>query len=207
MTQSREDRLKALKAELVGGLLLSPAEVGEILDVHQRTVVDYIHTGRLEAWQLGGSWKVPEEALRRFVVQAKRGGADPDKRSPFEAVRWDGDRYEVTVDEATYTLAAIDGVPISDIVDFAKRAYGDRPVHRFDPATRSLTDEVIGPIWQKRIDEDLIEILKLMGHEPGATATLTVVPTGARTERELRDVAMTFEKRRAIWKRRQAESA
>jgi excisionase family DNA binding protein len=57
----------ALKQELVGGDLLSAAEVAEILDIHPRTVGEYIKEGKLRAFQLGGGWKISEGALRAFV--------------------------------------------------------------------------------------------------------------------------------------------
>ena len=59
--------LEALKRELVGGDLLSATEVAEILDIHPRTVGDYIKEGKLRGFQLGGGWKVSEGALRAFV--------------------------------------------------------------------------------------------------------------------------------------------
>ena len=63
----RRQRIEQLKAELVGGDLFSAAEVAEILDVHPRTVNDYVREGRLKAIQLGGGWKISELALRAFV--------------------------------------------------------------------------------------------------------------------------------------------
>jgi excisionase family DNA binding protein len=63
----RRQRILALKQELVGGDLLSAAEVAEILDIHPRTVGEYIREGKLRAFQLGGGWKISEGALRAFV--------------------------------------------------------------------------------------------------------------------------------------------
>jgi excisionase family DNA binding protein len=63
----RRQRIAALKRELVGGDLFSAAEVAEILDIHPRTVGEYIREGKLKAFQLGGGWKVSEAALRVFV--------------------------------------------------------------------------------------------------------------------------------------------
>jgi excisionase family DNA binding protein len=164
MTQPYEDRasrLSALKEELVGGLILSPAEVADVLEIHQRTVLDYIHSGRLEAWQLGGSWKIPEAALRKFVLMAKRGGQDLDKRSPFDAVTWTDDDYTVEVKGDSYRLLSIDDVPFSNIVAFARRQYKK--------------------VWQKRIDEDLVEILHLLGSQPGPEVSLRLQRVEWRT--------------------------
>ena len=57
----------ALKQELVGGTCSRAAEVAEILDIHPRTVGEYIREGKLRAFQLGGGWKISEGALRAFV--------------------------------------------------------------------------------------------------------------------------------------------
>ena len=63
----RRKRIDELKAELVGGDLLTAAEVAEILDINPRTVNEYVRDGRLKAIQVGGGWKISERALRAFV--------------------------------------------------------------------------------------------------------------------------------------------
>lgn len=63
---SRRERIDGLKQELLGDFLTA-AEVAEILEVHPRTVGEYIRDGRLQALQIGGGWRISEEALRRFV--------------------------------------------------------------------------------------------------------------------------------------------
>jgi excisionase family DNA binding protein len=71
--RERRRRIAALKQELVGGELLTAAEVAEILDIHPRTVGEYIREGKLRAYQFGGGWKISESALREFVRgQTKR---------------------------------------------------------------------------------------------------------------------------------------
>ena len=65
--RERRRRIAALKQELVGGDLLTAAEVAEILDIHPRTVGEYIREGKLRAYQFGGGWKISESALREFV--------------------------------------------------------------------------------------------------------------------------------------------
>jgi excisionase family DNA binding protein len=65
--RERRRRIAALKQELVGGDLLTAAEVAEILDIHPRTVGEYIREGKLHAYQFGGGWKISENALREFV--------------------------------------------------------------------------------------------------------------------------------------------
>ena len=63
----RRTKLEELKAELVGGELFSAAEVAEVLDLHPRTVNEYVRDGKLNAIQVGGGWKISERALRAFV--------------------------------------------------------------------------------------------------------------------------------------------
>lgn len=70
--RARRQRIAALKQELVDGDLLTAAEVAEILDVHPRTVGEYIRDGKLRAFQFGGSWRVSENALRAFVRDLPR---------------------------------------------------------------------------------------------------------------------------------------
>ena len=66
---ARRERILALKRELIGGDLFTAAEVAEILDIHPRTVGEYIRDGKLKAFQFGGGWKISEGALRQFVRQ------------------------------------------------------------------------------------------------------------------------------------------
>jgi excisionase family DNA binding protein len=68
----RRKRIAALKQELVGGELLTAAEVAEILDIHPRTVSEYIREGKVRAFQFGGGWKISENALRAFVRDQTR---------------------------------------------------------------------------------------------------------------------------------------
>jgi len=77
-----KDRVRRLKEELFGELL-STAEVAEILEVHPRTVGDYIREGRLHAIQIGGGWKVPEDALREFARGLTEAGPPPKRRGMF----------------------------------------------------------------------------------------------------------------------------
>lgn len=69
----RRDRILALKRELIGGDLFTAAEVAEVLDIHPRTVGEYIRDGKLKAFQFGGGWKISEGALRQFVREQTLG--------------------------------------------------------------------------------------------------------------------------------------
>ena len=63
---ARQAKIEALKAELLGDLLTT-AEVAEVLDVHPRTVGEYLREGKLTGIQLAGGWRVSEKSLREFV--------------------------------------------------------------------------------------------------------------------------------------------
>ena len=107
---------------------------------------------------------------------------DYAKLSPFEATRWKEDRPEVRVAGSWYALEALNGHAADRIVRFCKDTYGRR--------------------WQKRFDEDLVEVLSRMGHPPGKTVTLRVKALDSREVRTLKNVAMTEANRRAIWRAR-----
>jgi hypothetical protein len=97
--------------------------------------------------------------------------------SPFEAVQWSGQQPRVRVHGQWYTLRAIDGVPVEQIVSFAR---GTEP-----------------HAWQKRFNEDLVELLTLMGHRPDTVTTLSV-DDAAGQPRVLPDVPMTETNRSAL---------
>lgn len=78
--QGRKQYLAELKQELLGGGLLTAAEVADILEIHPRTVTEYIRTGALPAYQFGGAWKVSEATLRAFLRQQA-----PQQSSPQAA--------------------------------------------------------------------------------------------------------------------------
>ncbi|GMV94072.1 MAG: hypothetical protein AMXMBFR82_38500 [Candidatus Hydrogenedentota bacterium] len=100
------------------------------------------------------------------------------KLSPFAAVRWQESQPEVMVDDVWYTLVSLNGVPASDIVAFSQETFGDK--------------------WQKRFEEDLVELLTRMGHEPDDTVTLVVQTLDTAETRTLEDVPMTYANRKVI---------
>src|SRR5690606_33621851 len=100
------------------------------------------------------------------------------KRSPFAAVRWQNVQPEVRVGEDWFQLVSIDGVPAGEIVTYCRKNYGER--------------------WQKRFEEDLVEVLSRMGHQPKNTVELVVCPVGSSKTRTLKSVPMTEANRRAI---------
>lgn len=119
-------------------------------------------------------------------ASASQGGRGMPTLAPFDAIEWTAAAPRVRVHGEWVTLLAIDGRRVEDIVAFARETYPDRPGE-----TR--------PLWQKRFEEDLVEVLTRMGQAPGAEVDLIVEdPSGA--QRTLEDVAMTAENRRELWK-------
>ena len=100
------------------------------------------------------------------------------KRSPFAAVRWNETEPEVRLEDRWYKLVALDGVPAGEIVDFSRATYGE--------------------LWQKRFEEDLVEVLSKMDHPPGDTVTLELLSISSAKRVLRQGVAMTRQNRQAI---------
>jgi hypothetical protein len=109
------------------------------------------------------------------------------KLAPFSAVRWKESTPEVKVKDTWYELLAIDDTVAKDIVKFCK----DREER----------------LWQKRFEEDLVEMMGRMGHEPGDKVTLKVRNLETGKTEVLKDVPNTHENRQAIWQKRQEKKA
>jgi CubicO group peptidase (beta-lactamase class C family) len=104
--------------------------------------------------------------------------AEYPKRAPFTSVGWQGYKPVVKIGDEWLTLISLDGVTADDIVAFSRRTYKD--------------------LWRKRFQEDLVELLAKMGHEPKDTVQLVVSPPGSSEKRTLKDVPMTEANRQAI---------
>lgn len=100
------------------------------------------------------------------------------KASPFTAVRWNKSQPEVEVDATWFALQSLDGLSADAMVAFSQETFGAR--------------------WQKRFEEDLVELLTRMGHPPGDTVTLVVQSLESSETRTLEDVPMTRANREAI---------
>lgn len=50
---------------------LTVEQVAELLQVHWQTVLNYIKSGKLEAVRLGKGYRIPEEAINKFVKKNK----------------------------------------------------------------------------------------------------------------------------------------
>lgn len=117
----------------------------------------------------------------RHAAQARKWTqrAEIPKLSPYDAIRWEDGQPVVRVGGEWLTLEAIDGVTSDAIARYCRETYDTR--------------------WQKRFEEDLVEVLRGMGHPVGETVDLTVRDPGAAESRLLEGVAMTRANRQAIW--------
>jgi hypothetical protein len=123
-----------------------------------------------------------------FVVGAYQHGTaeGKDKRypklAPYSAVRWKDSTPQVKVKDVWYELLAIDGTQAKAVIQFCK--------------------DKEGKLWQKRFEEDLVEMMARMGHEPGKKVTLKVRDLKSGKTKVLKNVQNTHENRQAIWKAR-----
>ncbi len=132
------------------------------------------------------AWRIVVASAKQFNIEddAKRRKSLPSeafpKKSPFAGVRWRDSQPEVQVEKEWFTLVSLNGIAADDILSFSQRSYDDK--------------------WRKRFEEDLVEVLVRMGHEPEDSVRLVVCPLGSSKTRTLEDVAMTEANRQAIRK-------
>ena len=90
-------------------------------------------------------------------TKAERGERNnaPPKLSPFTAVRFEDEQVIVAYDGQTYQWLELNGIKVEDIVASSKKQFGGQ--------------------WQKRISEDLVELLWGMGHRPGNMVKLRLL--------------------------------
>lgn len=132
------------------------------------------------------AWKIVNDCANQFNTESNdeiRKSLPRDdfpKRSPFEAVRWRENGPEVQVGKVWYELVSLNGIAAVEIVKFCQSTYKDR--------------------WKMRFEEDLVEVLSRMGHEPKDSVQLVLQPLDSTDTVTLDNVAMTEENRRAIKK-------
>ena len=115
-------------------------------------------------------------AVLTFGTCVETRAAEPDRdRAAFSGVRWSP---EVRVDGRWYALRSIDGVPVEQIIDYARKRHGDR--------------------WDRRFAEDLVELLTEMGRPPGAAVRLVVRDPDGGPDRTLDPVPLTRPNREAV---------
>ena len=111
-------------------------------------------------------------------------GYDPDERyprlSPFRAMRLPDKRSPTVIevqldDDVWYRWLAIDGVPIEELVAFARAHLDD--------------------LWWKRINEDLVQLLAMKGHRAGSQVALELRRVTDQQPVSLAAVTMTKDNR------------
>jgi hypothetical protein len=78
----------------------------------------------------------------------------PERSAPYTALRWEGEQPYANIKGEWYLLLSIEGIDLTDVVSFSKEKYKKR--------------------WQKRISEDLVEVLSAMGHTLPTPVKLSV---------------------------------
>ena len=101
--------------------------------------------------------------------------------APYEDIVWPGStpgQPHVLLGSDWFQLTSVDGTAVAEIIAHARAAFG--------------------PIWQKRFDEDLVEVLGGMGSPPGESVLLGLrdLETG---EALVRIAAMSSESRDALY--------
>jgi hypothetical protein len=98
--------------------------------------------------------------------------------SAFTGVRWNGDAMQVEVQGKWYELVAINDAQEPDILAYAKKTFDDR--------------------WEKRMAEDLPQVLNQMGHPVGLTVNLQLRNPDTKEVVTMNDVPVKQENRRSI---------
>jgi CubicO group peptidase (beta-lactamase class C family) len=130
-----------------------------------------------------------EAAAWEIVVAAARDQAAPagnfPKKSPFAGIRWNEPQSaqppqpEVQLDGEWFRLISLNDIPAAEIIAFSQETYSDK--------------------WQKRFEEDLVELLTRMGHPPEDKVTLVLQSLSSPAETLTRKgVPMTKANRQAI---------
>jgi CubicO group peptidase (beta-lactamase class C family) len=120
------------------------------------------------------AWKIV-----RFAINDLKPAADFPRKSPFAGVRWQQSQPEVQIGGEWVKLVSLDDVSAAEIVTFSQQTYGSK--------------------WQKRFEEDLVELLTRMGHPPQDTVKLVVQSLASSETQTFQDVPMTEANRRVIF--------
>ena len=133
-----------------------------------------------------GSWKKLAASLLLAVIAT--GGicyaalSEPPKLSPFTDVKFQGEELLVTYEGNDYEWLELDDLTVMQIVASSKEQFGD--------------------LWQKRVAEDLVEVLWGMDHRPSDTVRLRLVDPITKAENVVAAAPMTKENRRSLYQNR-----
>ncbi len=127
----------------------------------------------------GGDYLKHKSRRERERFRAERAATEYPTKSPFNAVRWQGDQPEVRLDDEWFKLVSLNDIPTTEIVAFSKQIFEGQ--------------------WQQRFEEDLVELLIHMKHPPADTVKLVVQSLTTSETIVRKDVPMTEENRSAIY--------
>lgn len=99
-----------------------------------------------------------------------------ERTTPYTAMRWEEETPYVRVDDVWFELLSIDKVPVGKIVAYAKENYEN--------------------YWQKRVSEDIVEVLDKMHHDLPAQVSLYMKKDGQFFTSMQK---MTATNRRMVW--------
>lgn len=117
-----------------------------------------------------------------YLFQSVEHNDDAPKLSPFTEVRFIDQQIIVTYKKQTYQWLELDGIKVEAITAAAKKRFWGS--------------------WQKRISEDLVDVLWGMGHQPIETVQLRLRNLETGEEIQLDNAPMTEENREAVrWNR------
>jgi hypothetical protein len=130
-------------------------------------------------------------ALASLAITPAAAAQDYEKLAPWPAVRWRDDVPEVEIEGRWYELVALEDAKSTEIVAFCKKTWPDK--------------------WQKRFEEDLVEVMARMDRPLGARVAMDVIAVadeGRKNAKKepLRGIAMTRENRQRLWEARNAAS-
>jgi hypothetical protein len=161
--------------EVLWGMKHHPAEAVELrLRDPKTSQLETIATARMTEANRQRLYLARHPELLRELA-----GEQPPKLSPFTRVTYKGEQVFVQYDGNRYEWLALDGQPVERIVASAKQQFDQR--------------------WQKRVAEDLVEVLWGMDQKPGDTVKLRLRDPESHKEVHVEEAPMTHENRRAVW--------
>jgi uncharacterized protein (DUF697 family) len=143
------------------------------------------HTNRQQVWRERNRDMI--HAMERAIGKNGRNRNESHEQlSPFTKVEFDGEKVVVEYDGRTWQWLALDDLAVGDIVAYSMKKFGHR--------------------WQKRIAEDLVEVLAGMDHELDGTVALRLLNVESGEEIAVAAAPMTEANRRSVWQYRNDES-
>ncbi len=119
----------------------------------------------------------PTSADKASPADSNKEWQSAPRAAPYRAIRWQGKTAQVQIDGNWYELQAINDVSTDSIVAFSESIAEDK--------------------WQKHFEEDLVELMTRMGHQPRNTVSLSLKDSSGK-DVMLKDVPMTEENRDAL---------